>query len=171
MSTSRATTKFRLAAAALGGAARAEPSFPAELRHHPIVVCVSLQPAEPNAPEGGMEDMARAAAAVRDAVSRERTVFRLADTPADADVLLTILRACRQPSLDFWDVMLAHASLIVNRTGQVLDAGADYVEARHWNGVGSTLVFLAKLQCAEHYEAIVRSRASDADPGSAPHDR
>lgn len=166
MSSSRATTKFRLAAAALGGAARAEPSFPAELRRHPIALCVVTRSPEADAPEGSSEDRVCAAAAVREAVLREGGVFLLTERPADADVVLTILRAGRQPSLDFWDVMLAHASLVVQRTGQVLDAGTDYVEGRNWNGVGSTLVFLAKLQCAEHYEAIVSSRAADDGPVS-----
>lgn len=170
MTSPRATTRFRLAAAALGGASRAEPSFPAEVRDCPIAVSVSAQPVDADAPGQDPESRAQAAAAVREAFSKEQSAFRVVSTPDEADVVVTVTRAYSQPSLDFWDTKHAHASLVVRRTGQVLDAGEDYVEGRSWSGVGSTIVFLAKLQCAEHCETIVRSRTRlvVADPSPAP---
>jgi hypothetical protein len=168
MTSPRATTRFRLAAAALGGASRAEPSFPAEVRDCPIAVSVSAQPVDADAPGQDPESRAQAAAAVREAFSKEQSAFRVVSTPDEADVVVTVTRAYSQPSLDFWDRKHAHASLVVRRTGQVLDAGSDYVEGRNWRSVGSTIVFLAKLQCAEHYPAIVRSRTSPEVAGASP---
>jgi hypothetical protein len=157
MASPRSTTKFRLAAAALGGASRAEPHFPHDIGDHPIQVCISILDGGQEAPDRDAESEALAAAAARDAFAKER-VFRVVDAAGDAEVVMTITRAASQPSFDFWETKHAHATLVVRRTGQVLDPGSDYVEGRQWAGVGSTLVFLAKLQCAQHYQAIVRSR-------------
>ena len=167
MTAPRPTTKFRLAAAALVGASRAEPRFPQEIRDRPVAAWVCAAPSDPGASDDELESRLRAAAAVRSALERE-AVFRVADRLEEADVVLAVTRASSQPSLDFWETRHAHARLTVRRTGQVLDAGSNYVEGRTWDHVGSTVVYLAKLQCAEHCQAIVRSRALPVDAAAPP---